>query len=176
MRKPIRVHRLEEIRHIVHSGEHAHGHRHAHAGEPYMTHQIPGVNPYNADNLRPWSTQALTHIPENEGKRVLPMYMPMVAKDTQGDGKPVNSLFVKTRNELMNEVLDEDYKNGNPAAVYRAYFMAWFSFALMILALTISVYLAGALAYLTGYYWSEKELAATWSVEWWKGKTLTSTV
>ncbi|MFH0972048.1 MAG: hypothetical protein ABIG96_00410 [Candidatus Micrarchaeota archaeon] len=176
MRKPIRVNRLSEIKHIIHSGEHGHEHQHAHAGEPYMTHKMPGLNPLNADNLRPWSTQALTHIPENEGKRTLPMYLPMTANDMQADGKPVNSLNVKTRGELMNDVLDEDYKNGSVGAIYKAYFMAWLSFALMIFALTINVYLAGALAYLTGYYWSEKELGATWSVEWWKGKTLISTV
>lgn len=174
MRQPIKVHRLSDIREVIASGEHPH--KHLHAGEPYMTNQMEGINPYNADSLRPWSTQHLTHIPENEGKRILPMYLPMVANDTQGDGKPVNSMFVKKRVELMNDVLDEDYKNGSPGAVYRAYFMAWLCFFLMIYALTINVYLAGALAYLTGYYWSEKELSSTWSVEWWKGKTLVSTV
>jgi hypothetical protein len=175
MRQPIKVHRLDEIKHIIHSGEHGHGHK-PHLGQPYLTHKMEGLNPLNADNLRPWSTQAITHIPENEGKRILPMYMPMTASDVQGDGKAVNSLDVMTRSELMNKVLDEDYKNGNPAAVYRAYFMAWLCFFLMVFALTINVYLAGALAYVTGYYWSEKELSSTWSVEWWKGKTLTSTV
>lgn len=176
MRKPIQVRNLEEIRHIIRSGEHGHAHAHAHAGEPHMAYEMEGLNPYNADNLRPWSTQHATHIPENEGKRVLPMYMPMAANDVQGDGKPVNSMFVKTRGELMNDVLDEDYKNGAPAAIYRAFFMSWLCFGLMILALTINVYLAGIFAYLVGYYWSEKELARTWSVDWWKVKPLISTV
>ncbi|MFH1751019.1 MAG: hypothetical protein ABH863_05045 [Candidatus Micrarchaeota archaeon] len=176
MRKPVHVRNLGEIRRIIHSGEHGNSHEHAHAGEPHMTHQIEGLNPYNADNLRPWSTQHATHIPENEGKAVLPMYLPMTANDTQGDGKPVNSLFVKTRGELMNDVLDEDYKNGSVGAIYRGYFMAWFSFALMIIALTINVYLAGIFAYLVGYYWSEKELARTWSRDWWSVKPLISTV
>jgi hypothetical protein len=175
MRKPVSVNRLSDIRSVINSGDHGHSH-HAHVGEPYMTESIDGLNPLNADNMRPWSTQALTHIPENADKRLLPMYLPMTATDTQGDGKPVNSMHLQTRLELMNNVLDEDYKGGNPGAVYRAYFMTWLSFALMIFALTINVYLAGALAYLVGYYWSEKELSATWSVEWWKGKTLVSTV
>ncbi len=173
MRKPIRVKRLDQIKQVIHSGEHKH--EHLHAGEPHMTHYMEGINPYQSDNLRPWSTQHATHIPENEGKRLLPMYVPMSATDTQGDGKPVSSMFVKTRNELMNDVLDEDYKNGSVGAIYRAYFMAWLTFGLMILALTINVYLAAIFAYLAGYYWSEKELSAVWSVEWWKSKPLIST-
>ncbi|MEK6954802.1 MAG: hypothetical protein AABX01_07350 [Candidatus Micrarchaeota archaeon] len=175
MRKPIHVRNLDEIKQIIHSGEQGHGHGHAHTGEPYMTHQIEGLSPYNADNLRPWSTQHQTHLPEEEGKRLLPMYMPMTANDTQGDGKGVNSMMVKTRLEIMNDMFDENYKNGAPGAVYRAYFMAWLCFAIMLFALTINVYLAGLFAYLVGYYWSEKELARTWSVDWWKSKALIST-
>ncbi|MEK6843459.1 MAG: hypothetical protein AABY04_03135 [Candidatus Micrarchaeota archaeon] len=177
MRKPIQVRRLEDIRQIVHSGEHGHGtHAHHEHGAPFFTHKQEGINPYLSEYNKPWSVQTATHIPENEGKRTLPMYLPMSANDTQGDGKPVNSIHLKTRMDIMNDVLDEDYKNGSVGAIYRSYFMAWLSFAIMLFALTINVYLAGVFAYLVGYYWSEKELSQTWSVEWWKGKTLISTV
>ncbi len=127
------------------------------------------------DYLRPDSTQAADRLPEFEGKRMLPIYLPTSAKDIQGDGKPVNSVKLLTRAALMDDVLNEDYKNGSVGAIYRAYFMAWVCVGLTILGLSISPYLSAVFAYLAGYYWSEKDLSVGWSIQWWKGKTLTYT-
>ena len=94
----------------------------------------------------------------------------------QGDGKPINNVQILTRAALMDDVLNEDYKNGSIGAIYRAYFMAWLSLGLMLLAWTYSVWIAAIFAYLAGYYWGEKDISVGWSIQWWKGKTITYTV
>lgn len=176
MKKPVEL-RLQEIRSLALHGEgHGSGSHGGHGGHGReVIPHVEGANPLMDDYLKPQNPQGWDTMPGKEDKRVLPMYLPAASHDIQDNGKPINTLQVMTRGELMNDVLSEDYKNGSPGAVYRAYFMSWLCVGLTILALSWNVYLAGVLAYLAGYYWSEKDLSIGWSIQWWKGKTITYT-
>lgn len=173
------MHSLQAIRNAVLDGKaHPHsGHKH----DPFYGSKDPlphveGCNPLMDDYLRPSSTQAADKMPEQEGKRLMPMYLPVSANNIQGDGTPVESAKLWTRGKLMDDVVNEDYKNGSVGAIYRSYFMAWVCVGLTLLGLTISPYLAAPFAYMAGQYWSDKDLSVGWSIQWWKGKTITYTV
>lgn len=171
-----RTNNLAEIRGIMHSAKHAPHGAHGHGPQPQPPH-VEGANPLMDEYMRPWSTQAQDIMPQHAGKRMLPVYLPTTAKDVQADGTPVNSIKLLTRGDLINEAIaNESYKDGSIAGIYRAYFMAWLCLGLTILAMSFNVYVAAVFAYLAGYYWSEKELSVGWSIQWWKGKTLTHTV
>ncbi|MFH1199542.1 MAG: hypothetical protein V1708_00585 [Candidatus Micrarchaeota archaeon] len=178
--KSYRTNNLAEIRAMAYSGQHAgaqgdaHG-GHGHGPAPKPPH-VQGANPLMDDYMRPDSWQAKDVLPQYAGKKMLPVYLPTTAKDIQGNGKPVHSISLMTRGDLIDtQVANENYKDGSIAAIYRTYFMAWLSLGLMVLALGFNIYIAAIFAYLAGYYWSEKDLTVGWSIQWWKGKTLIHT-
>ncbi|MFH1106715.1 MAG: hypothetical protein V1787_02365 [Candidatus Micrarchaeota archaeon] len=197
--KAYKTNSLREIRRLAGSGSHGHGAHdghahgphappdldvrwkkgeyhdwHGHDPEPKPPH-LEGENPALDFYNRPWSTQAADVMKESEGMKMLPMYLPVSSTDRFADGKPASPQILLSRRDLMDGVLDENYKNGNPASIYKAYFMAWLCLGLAILAMGFNIYVAAVFAYLAGYYWSEKELNIAWSVQWWKTKALTFT-
>ncbi len=140
-----------------------------HLSTSFPSSWIGGVNPLLGDYLKSDSTQGPQ--PKKEDVETLPIYLPVGAKDTMGNGKPVNVVSMLTRKELLN-----DGVAGEVANIYSDFFKAWVFLALTIVSLLfVNVYLAGGFAYLAGRHWSKKEIGIAWSVDWWKGKMLVHT-
>ena len=134
---------------------------------------LAGFNPIEAEYEKPDSTQGKDVIPENVNKRLLPMYLPTTASDIQGNGKPVNSIELKTREQLMdNHVLAEGSGDGYNAT-YKHYAYTWFFVLLTIVfAFYFSVYAAALTAWLAGHNWSQAEVNMFWTKDWYMTKPL----
>ncbi|MCX6767311.1 MAG: hypothetical protein NTY90_01080 [Candidatus Micrarchaeota archaeon] len=130
---------------------------------------LPGVNPLSAEYMRPENTQSPQ--PEFKGN-MLPVYVPMTAKDKIHGDKPVHNAELLTRNEYLNAQLTEDTRDANIASAYKTYFLAWVCLGLTIATYFIHPYVAAVFAYLSGHYWAWKELGVSWGREWYKGKML----
>ena len=147
-------------------------HKHAHH-ELQGSWLLPGFNPMIAEYLGPKNTQ--NPQPAYKG-RVLPVYVPLSAKDTIHGDKPVHNAEIITREELLNRDFEENTHDGTLAVAYKAYFLAAACLALTFVSyFYVHVYVAAVFAYLTGHYWGWKQLSVGWTREWYKGKMLIHT-
>ncbi len=134
---------------------------------------LPGMNPMIVEYLSPKNTQ--NPQPQFKGK-MLPVYVPLSAKDKIHGDQPVHNAEILTREEFLNRDFAESAKDGTIASSYRTYFLAWACLAAMAFSyLYVHVYVAAVFAYGAGYYWAWKQLGIGWSREWYKGKMLIHT-
>lgn len=134
---------------------------------------LPGLNPLTAEYIKPDNTQEPQ--PEYKGN-VLPVYVPYSAKDRIHGDKPVHNAEVLTREAFLNAQFEEGTKDASIASAYKCYFLAWVCLALTVITyLFFHPYVAAVFAYLSGYYWTWKELGLAWGRNWYKGKMLTYT-
>lgn len=116
-----------------------------------------------------------------EEKTYVPIFVPMGSQkgsDTVnclGVKRPVHTTDVITRQIAIKTWLDEGMRTGSVGTIYKAWFYAFVCGVLAVVFLFINIYIAAIFAYLTGYYWSERLLNDAWSLQWYKGKTLTYT-
>lgn len=133
---------------------------------------IPGENPLSKEYNRPTNTQRPQ--PEFKGN-LLPVYVPMTAKDKIHGDKPVHTAEILTREKFINNELGEGTRDATIGSAYKCYFLAWLCLGLTILTLSIHPYIAAVFAYLAGHYWTWKELGIAWGRDWFKGKMLVHT-
>jgi len=133
---------------------------------------VPGENPLAKDYNRPANTQRPQ--PEFKGN-MLPVYVPMTAKDKIHGDKPVHTAEITTRSSFINAQLGEDTRDASIGSAYKCYFLAWLCLGLTILTLSIHPYISAVFAYLAGHYWTWKELGVAWGRDWYKGKMLVHT-
>lgn len=133
---------------------------------------VPGENPMSKDYNRPANTQNAQ--PEFKGN-MLPVYVPMTAKDKIHGNKPVHTAELTTRQNFLNDQFAEGTRDATIASAYKCYFLAWLCLALTILTLSIHPYISAVFAYLAGHYWTWKELGVAWGRDWYKGKMLIHT-
>ncbi len=134
---------------------------------------LPGMNPAITEYMRPENTQSPQ--PEFKGT-VLPVYVPMLAKDKIHGDKPVHSAELLNRQDYINNQLEEGTRDATIASAYKTFFLAWLCLGLTIATYFIHSYIAAVFAYLAGHYWAWKELGVAWGREWFKGKMLIYTV
>lgn len=128
---------------------------------------------------------ARASVPEAAGgpfKHDYNVFVPMQAeahmeeRDKKGEKKPVHSMDVITRAQMISRNLDGKFREGTLGAAYRGFLYAGACLVLTLVTwLYVHVYVAAVFAYLTGYFWSEHLLNYGWSQEWWKGKACIAT-
>jgi len=134
---------------------------------------LPGVNPLSAEYMRPKNTQ--NPQPEFKGT-MLPVYLPMTAKDKIHGDKPVHNAEILTREAFFNNsAWAEGTREGTIGAAYKTYFIAWLCLGMTIATYFIHPYVSAVFAYLAGHYWGWKELNIAWGRDWFKGKMLIHT-
>ena len=104
------------------------------------------------------------------------MFVPLEATKTLADGKPVHSLNVITRGDIVKEWMQDDSpRGGSLGAVYTYFFYSWVALIAVLLTYGISLYVAAVFAYITGFCWSQTLLSYAWSSQWFRDKALVHT-
>jgi len=88
---------------------------------------------------------------------------------------PVHTTCMRTRGNIMHELMDSKMRSGNIGTIYNAYFYTIVCVILTIVLAGINIYAAAVTAYFAGYFWSERLLNSAWSISWFKNKTVTYT-
>lgn len=105
-------------------------------------------------------------------EQVVPMFVPMHQDIREGGpnkGKPVVPVTMGTRKEHLEHWLHEG--RGDGGGTYSRYVYQYVLLAATLIAFPINIYLAGALAFLTGFMRSEYLYCVAWSIDWYKGKS-----
>jgi len=116
-----------------------------------------------------------------EEKTFVPLFVPMGRvpgsdmMNCRGKKVPVHTTDILTRGEVMEEMTDDSMRSGSIGTIYKAWFLAIVCFIITIAMMFVNVYVAGVFAYLTGFYYSERLLNSSWSIGWFKGKSLVYT-
>jgi hypothetical protein len=105
--------------------------------------------------------------------QVVPMFVPMKQDIRTGgathDGKPVVPVTMGTRKHHLEGWVKDGRGEGGGSYSYYAY--QYIALIATFIALPINIYLAGALAFLTGFLRSEYLYCIAWNIDWYKGKS-----
>ncbi len=104
--------------------------------------------------------------------QVVPMFVPIkidVREDGPRKGQLAVPVTVGTRKEHLEHWVHDG--RGEGGGTYTRYAYQYILLILTLIALPINVYLAGALAFATGFMRSEYLYCVAWNIDWFKGKS-----
>lgn len=117
------------------------------------------------------------HLPqkaEPKGKPPKPkpnteLFVPAKSTGTREDGSPLAVAEIVTRKDVLEDWLSDT--KASAGGVYKFFFWGLVLLVATAAMMFYNIYLAGVLAFLCGYAWSERVIGQAWSREWYQTKT-----